>query len=109
MLGVGFPDRGGEGRITVLKHEWYVVRATVSMTLWPYEALTWEAEVDFVTEEGLPFGLLGREGFLNHWAVGFNAYHGYFTVEPCDSFHARQSAGLVDLLLEHFPGSVVPP
>jgi hypothetical protein len=32
----------------------------------------------------------GLEGFLNRWAVSFNSYLGYFTVESVDDFHSRQ-------------------
>lgn len=48
-----------------------------------------EAEVDFVLDEGLPFGLLGYEGFLNKWAVSFNAANGYFVADPTESFAGR--------------------
>lgn len=64
----------------------------------------WEAEVDFVHDEGLPFGLLGYEGFLNRWAVSFNGYNGYFVVAPVDLFHDRQPSDLLDRLRSRWPG-----
>lgn len=68
---------------------WPALTVLVLLELPPFTDLAWEAEVDFVLEEGLPFGLLGFEGFLNRWAVSFNGYHSYFVVEPVDSFEER--------------------
>jgi hypothetical protein len=51
--------------------------------------MAWAAEVDFVLDEGLRFGLLGYEGFLNRWAVSFDGYHAFFVVEPVETFADR--------------------
>ncbi len=40
-------------------------------------------------DDGLPFALLGYEGFLNRWAVSFNAYEGFTVVETIESFAER--------------------
>ncbi|HEV7719723.1 MAG TPA: hypothetical protein VGO60_00475 [Iamia sp.] len=92
LLGIGFPDypSQAETKIGLLGHRWNAVTTTVTLALHPHNEPTWEAEVDFVVEEGLPFALLGYEGFFNQWAVGVDGYHGYFTVEPVEEFDARQ-------------------
>jgi hypothetical protein len=69
----------------------------VQLRLKAVEADDWEAEVDFVVEEGLPFALLGYEGFLNHWAVGINGYTGYFFVEAIDDFDERHAEAIEQL------------
>jgi hypothetical protein len=73
-----------------LGRDWPAVTATGDLILPPFHDLGWEAETDFVLDEGLPFALLGYEGFLNRWAVSFNGYSGYFLVERVDEFDARQ-------------------
>lgn len=69
--------------------EWPAVTAPVWFVLQPFDDLGWEAEVDVVLDESLPFGLLGYEGFLNGWEVTFNAARGYFAIEPAESFAER--------------------
>lgn len=54
-------------------------------------------------DEGLPFGLLGYEGFLNRWAVSFNGYRGYFVVEPIEDFDSRQPQEVFDTLAATWP------
>lgn len=69
----------------------------------PFADQSWEAEVDVVVDEGLPFALLGYEGFLNRWAVSFNGYLGYFVVEPAEDFDARQPHEMFSELRDRFP------
>ena len=90
-LGVDFPPEGSEGNesVIMLAHRWACVVRTVSLGLPPFDDLEWEAPVRFALEEGLPFALLGYEGFLNRWAVSFNAYKGYSVVETIESFDER--------------------
>ncbi len=68
-------------KVRLLGQRWPAITATVDLELPPYRDLAWEAGVDFVIEDGLPFGLPGDEGFLSRWAVSFNAYTGYVVVE----------------------------
>jgi hypothetical protein len=68
----------------------------------PFAESVWEAEVDFVVEDKLPFALLGYEGFLSRWAVSFNGCYGYFVVEPGDSFHQRHP-GVLRKIKEKWP------
>jgi hypothetical protein len=82
---------------------WPAVTATVDLVLPPFDDLGWEADVDFVLDEGLPFALLGYEGFLNRWAVSFNGYLGYFLIEPVDEFDARQPPEALDELRRRRP------
>ena len=105
LLAVEFPDRPSQAptKITILGHTWPAVTETVTLRLRPYDEPVWEAEVDFVLEEGLPFALLGYEGFMNQWAVTMDGYHGSFTVEPVDGFESRQPDSVRAQLREHWP------
>ena len=91
LVGIDFPPDGSEGdeSVMMLAHRWPCVVRTISLVLPPFEDLEWEAPVRFAMEEGLPFALLGYEGFLNRWAVSFNAYRGYTVVETIESFVDR--------------------
>jgi hypothetical protein len=82
---------------------WPAVTDTAELRLRPFDDVRWDAEVDFVFEEGLQFGLLGYEGFLNRWAVSFDGYHGYFIVEAVDEFHDRQHAELFSEFRDRWP------
>lgn len=84
-------------------HEWPAITATVNLLLPPFADQGWEAEVDVVVDEGLPFALLGYEGFLNRWAVSFNGYLGYFVVEPAEDFDGRQPHEMFRELRGRFP------
>lgn len=92
-LGLDVPDPPHAGdafkRVRFLGEDWTTFSERVTLTLPPYRDLTWEAEVDFVLTEGLQFGLLGCEGFLDRWAVSFNAYHTYTIIEPVEELHRR--------------------
>lgn len=105
LISVEFPQISTrcDKRITLMGRTWPAQTALVTMHLQPFVD-AWEAEVDFVHDEGLPFGLLGYEGFLNRWAVSFNGYHGYFVVAPVDLFHDRQPSDLLDRLRSRWPG-----
>ncbi len=83
--------------------DWPAVSATVNLLLRPFDDLGWEAEVDFVLDDDLPFALLGYEGFLNRWAVSFNGYLGYVIVEPADDFHSRQPPDVLSELRSQWP------
>jgi hypothetical protein len=83
--------------------QWPAVRETVSLFLDPFTEDSWDAEVLFVRDEGLPFALLGYERFLNRWAVSFNGALGYFTIEAADDFHRRQGRAVLEILKEQWP------
>ncbi len=85
-----------------LNHAWEAVAHVVTLKLPPYD-LVWDAEVDFVLEEGLRFGLLGHEGFLDRWAVSFNAYHSYFVVEHVEALHQRMPVDVARIWQEEWP------
>jgi len=89
-------------RIELLGRSWPAVTVPVTLRLRPFDD-PWDAGVDFVLDEGLPFGLLGYEGFLNRWAVSFNAYEGYFVVEPVEDFHQRLPPDPLRALVERGP------
>ena len=83
--------------------DWPAVRESVDLALEPFADDPWEAQVSFVRDEGLPFAVLGYEGFLNRWAVSVNGALGYFIVEPADDFHSRHSEFIVPLLRKQWP------
>lgn len=108
-LGFQFPSaQQADTTIVLMGHEWPAITHVVGLDLPPFEGLHWEAEVDFVLEEGLPFGLLGCEGFLDRWAVSFNAYYGYFVVEPSDDFDARIPPDPFEELQQRYPDQFQP-
>ena len=108
LVGIEFPDYGSScpKKIKLMGRDWPAVTDSVELVLQPFTEDRWTAEVDFVHEEGLPFALLGYEGFLNRWAVSFNGYAGYFVVEPIDAFDARQPPEVFDILEDNWPGLI---
>ena len=67
LLNLEFPDDEwgpGEDKVILMGNEYECIVRTVSLLLPPFEDLGWEAPVRFALTEGLPFGLLGYEGFL---------------------------------------------
>lgn len=90
-------------KVTLMGRDWPAVRDPVFISLDPFDDQTWDAEVLFVRDEGLPFALLGYEGFLKRWAVAFNGALGYFTVEPAETFHERHRNPVVSRLRSKWP------
>jgi hypothetical protein len=81
------------------------VSETITLRLDAFDDdLTWDAEVDFVLDEHLPLALLGYEGFLNHWAVTFNAAYGYFVIQPAEDHDEAQPDSLIEDLRRRYPG-----
>lgn len=107
LLGLEFPKKPPV-TVHLMGEKWPAITSNVTLVLPPFDDLSWDAEVDFVAEEGLPFALLGYEGFLNRWAVSFNAYHSYFVVEPIEDFEGRLSPDPFDELQERFPDDYRP-
>lgn len=108
-LGLEFPMPSQAARkVLLMSHTWPVITETVTFDLEPFDDLAWEGEVDFVLEEGLPFGILGYEGFFNRWAVSFNAYEGYFVVEPVDDFAERLPLDPFDEMTSRYPDPYEP-
>lgn len=64
---------------------------TASLTLSPFDDLSWETDADFfVNDWGMPYaGVLGQQGFLDRWVVTFNYADRYFVVEEPETFRAR--------------------
>jgi len=54
-------------------------------------------------DEQLSFALLGYEGFLNRWAVTFNAAYGYFVIQPAEDHDEAQSDALIEDLRRRYP------
>jgi hypothetical protein len=86
-----------------LGHSWMAFAYTVTLKLPPYQELTWEAEVDFVLSEGLNFGLLGCEGFMDRWAVSLSGYHTYTVIEPIERLHDRLPIDTFEIWQREFP------
>lgn len=110
LLGIEFPPFATEAEKTIqlMGRAWPAITHTVNLALRPFEDMGWEAEVDFFLEEGLSFGILGYEGFLNRWAVSINGYAGYFIVEPADEFDERQPPEVLADLRSRWP-NLLPP
>ncbi len=106
-LGIELP-RAGTLDIDLMGRRWPAITGSVNLLLRPFDDLGWNADVDFVLDEGLQFGLLGYEGFLNRWAVSFNAYKGYLVVEPVDSFEARMPIDQFEEMQRRWPDSYFP-
>jgi hypothetical protein len=89
LLEISLPDLRDPSveTVTMLRHDWPVYCTTVTLTLPPFEDMTWESGVRFALEDGLPFALLGYEGFLNRWVVTVNGAQGYLVVEPAENFY----------------------
>jgi hypothetical protein len=106
LLGLEMPDEGqtGDDRIILMKREWQCVLHTVTLVLPPFHDVEWEAPVRFAVDEGLPFGLLGFEGFLNRWAVSFDGANGYTVVETVESFDQRVPPDLWEEFQKKFDG-----
>lgn len=106
LLCVEFPSYSWEcdKKIQLMGHEWGAVSAVINLSLRPFDDVFWDAEVDFVLDEGLPYGLLGYEGFLNRWAVTVNGYLGYVVIEQADDAHAREHPTLFTNLRKQWPG-----
>jgi hypothetical protein len=106
LLGLEFPTFPSDAptRTKLMGQSWPAITETVHLLLRPFDDMGWEAEVDFVLEEGLPFALLGYEGFLNRWAVSFNGGYGYVVVEPADALDARLPDELFTELEQGWPG-----
>jgi hypothetical protein len=106
-LDIDLPPAGSGARGTktlrFLGDDWEAVACSVTLCLPPFSDLQWDAEVDFVLAEGLPYGLLGLEGFLDRWAVSFNAYLNYFVVEPVEEFHERTPPDVFQIWQREWP------
>lgn len=109
-IGVAFPEGPGASTVNIdlMGRRWAAVTVNVDLMLRPFDDLGWSAPVDFVLDEGLPFGLLGYEGFLNRWAVSFNAYKGYIVVEPIESFDERLPVDPFEEAQRRWPDSYRP-
>ena len=108
-LGLTFPPPSQAAtKVLLMGRTWPTITQAITFELPPFNDLAWEAEVDFVLEEGLPFGILGYEGFFNRWAVSFNAYEGYFVVEPVEDFTSRLPLDPFDEMTTRFPDPYEP-
>jgi hypothetical protein len=89
--------------MNLMGQKWPLLSTTVTLALTDIPGAEWEAEVDIALHEGLPFALLGLEGFLNRWAVSFNANNGYFVVEPIEDFEDRVPPDPFEEFQRRFP------
>jgi len=78
-------------KVRILGDTHDAVTEHVMFDLPPFQGLSWEAQAGFLVEDlNLSFaGVLGQEGFLDHWVASFNYYDGYFVIEERDSFVGR--------------------
>lgn len=90
-----------------LGQSWHSVTQEVTLSLGSPE-FTWSAVVDFVKEEGLPFSLLVREGFMTQWAVSFNGALGYSAIHSAEEFHEDFDRTALSTLGKKHPGLMPP-
>jgi hypothetical protein len=109
-IGIEFPSPLTPGLPShkLLGDLWVATREFVHLVFPPFHESGWDAEVDFLLDEGLPFGVLGLDGFLNRWVVSLNAYHSYFVVEPIDDFERRMPRDPFVEFQRQFPDSYSP-
>lgn len=92
-VGVRFGYAGAEsGSIRILGGTWRVQFEIVDLALPIDSEISWTARAGFVSsaELAMPFqGILGTDGFLDKFAVTFNKYYNYFTIERPDNFNDR--------------------
>lgn len=85
---VRFNQAGAEmGSIAILGAMRTVQFEYIDMSLVADPTFHWEARVGFITDPTFEMafqGLLGTDGFLNKWAVTFNAYYDYFALSRAD-------------------------
>ena len=72
-----------------------VVLVYVTLALPEFPGMSWTAEAGFFdTEWEAEYGILGDDGFLDHWVVSFNRYRNYFVVEPIEEWEQRMPVDL---------------
>ncbi len=111
MLGIGVPSGPPAGTARMLGRTWDVDFEFVTLTLPPFNDISWETEVGFFREAvDLPFeGLLGTQGFLDHWVVSFDYYGSQFVVEERESFANRLPVDVAKEFLERYDSEWAPP
>lgn len=100
------------GKLTVLGGDWDAVFEYVDLSLVEDRTYEWQAEVAFVTDEGLRMsfqGALGTEGFLDKFAVTFDKYYDYFVIERPGNFYERIGRHLDDDLVSAYDPEWAPP
>jgi len=107
LLQIDFSRQTNRATTSFLGNSWHTVSEEVTLSLGA-PAFTWSAVVDFVREEGLPFGLLGYEGFMTHWAVSFNGSLGYFAIHSTEEFHENFDRTALLSLASEYP-ELMPP
>lgn len=109
-LDISFPafPSDAEESVILMGHRWPAINQSVDLELPPFADLGWHAPVLFVLDEGLPFALLGLEGFLDRWAVSFNGAMSYFVVEPAEAFDNRIPPEPFEELQRRFPDEYEP-
>jgi hypothetical protein len=69
---------------------WAAHLVPVTIELVAFRGYGWPAEMAFLLDDWpIPYGILGHRGFLDRWAVTFNAYKNYFVIEAPDDFERR--------------------
>ena len=96
--------RGPDRQIHILGSSHRARVANVELELPPFEGLSWDAEVCFLYADlELSFvGVLGQEGFLNHWVASFNYSGNYFVIEEPASFEERIPIDPYETYLEQY-------
>ena len=111
MLGVEVPHGPAPGRARMLGGIWDIDFEYVTLTLPPFNDISWETEVGFFRDYlDLPFeGLLGTQGFLDRWVVSFDYYGSRFVVEERETFIKRLPVDIEREFLERYDSEWAPP
>ncbi|HWL36829.1 MAG TPA: aspartyl protease family protein [Frankiaceae bacterium] len=111
MLGIDLASGPAASTALMLGGRWDVDLHYVTLTLPPFNDISWETEVDFFRDAlELPFeGLLGTQGFLDHWVVSFDYYGSQFVVEERESFAQRLPVDVAKEFLERYDSEWAPP
>lgn len=103
LLQIEFEASTPMERIEFLGRSWWAVIEEVSLSIGPNAEFSWSADVAFVRDDGLPFGLLGHEGFETKWSTTFNGAYGYFVVSEPEHSHDKTDKGAITDLRGRHP------
>lgn len=96
--------------VDMVGKNWPAHSRAVTLELAEFRGYPWMAEVAFLLEEWpMNYGILGHRGFLDRWAVTFNAYKNYFIVESPTDFEHRLPVDMAREFQSRFDGEWSPP
>jgi hypothetical protein len=89
-LGVRIGRTGAETATTrLLGHQPTIQFEYIDLSLPVDPTIAWHARVGFIKDPVFQMafqGILGTDGFLDHYAVTFNKYYDWFSIVPADQY-----------------------